>query len=190
MMMKNRLYFIAGILLLLVGVVVFVIRPTARELKELSATIKNQRENLKKLYPEGQQIETIQAEYQQIKPKFESLSSIFVAPGKELDLITALEKIAAENNIEQEIDLRRQDPKTESAMLPFHLTLSGNFHNLISYLLNLEALEYYIKIGSLSINSDTAQSSRSPIQPISDPEKISASIQASAYTTNYESQNK
>lgn len=153
---KRKIYFGAATLILLVVVILLVIKPTSKEIKEISSEIHTQREELEKLYLRGQFLKPAKEQYEKAVLQLPNLSKIFVAPGEELQIITALEQAAAKNNLNQEINLKeveiKEDEQPENYQAtPITLKVIGNYQNFISYLTDLESLDYYININDFRI---------------------------------------
>lgn len=101
-------------------------------------------------------------ESEQIKQEVKKYSQAWVKPGDELKIITELENLAHNHNIEQTLhisfvdekkDKKSSDKKTAYNAMEKYYQLSflntGSFPDQVEYLKALEELPYYIIIDSL-----------------------------------------
>lgn len=161
----------------------FVIRPTLRQVRQITAAIQQEREDLEIKYQRGQRIKKITAEFNKIKPDKDRLNAMFVPASQALELvfITTLERLAPAHDVELTFDQNRvQDLSTPESPLPLTFTLRGNFKQVLRYLVAVERLPYYFNISDLSlrgINPDrgdvlmvvNGQAFRKPYQPMAPP---------------------
>lgn len=182
----KKIYFSLGTLLLLLAVILFILYPTAGEIKETSLEIKEQKTKLEELYKKGQLFNPTKKQYEEISSELPGLSNIFIAKNQELKLITALEKIAQENNLIQKINLEEipqneKDKKPDPQKMSLTIKLNGDYPNLIKYLSALEALDYYININNLRILADNSSGFTVPEGRIITKNSISASLKANVF---------
>jgi Tfp pilus assembly protein PilO len=97
-------------------------------------------------------------DFEKIKPEKEKLEKAFVVEGKELDLITILEKISDSHGLSQELSLQKNPNVEESRNFYYHLplevNLSGDFVNILKYFEDLEKINYYFNISTISIRNN------------------------------------
>ena len=131
-----------------------IIKPTIIYIRETRDRINNEREDLEKQY---QRVIYLKKNYEKIKEieeQLEVLDDLFLIQDQELEFITALENIAAKNNVTQKINLKKIDLNDpEQKTMPFDITITGTTQNVVTYLLKIEQLEYYINFQSISINA-------------------------------------
>src|SRR3989338_8134552 len=143
---QTKILISLGATVVLVGVMVgLIIWPTRNRMKELHVAINEQRVELDKIYQQGKSLKIALQQYQQVKPKISILSSVYVKPGGELDIITAMENIADQQNVQQEIKTSAS-PDQNTKTLPLQLQTTGSFNNIVSYLTALEAMDYYCRL--------------------------------------------
>ena len=182
---KRKIYFICVTFILLIIVAFIVILPTSKEMKDVSAQIYKQKQELEKLYLSGRLLRPTKEQYEKVKFQIPDLSKIFVNDGEELQFITALEKIADDNNLDQEIDMREVTTEEEAQTkdyqkIPITLKVIGGYQNFINYLAGLESLDYYINIEDFRILTSSNGNFRfTDKQPASD--SISALINGNIY---------
>lgn len=157
--MNFRNKIIILILLLIVGISLislFVIRPTVKDIKEISLAINQEKENLEIKYQKGQLIKKATENFEKAKPLRNKLLSVFIPKNKELEFITTLEKISQEYGVNQKIDLKTEEIKEEKSIkiLPLQISLEGDFTQILKYLDKLRKLNYYFNISSLNFITD------------------------------------
>lgn len=144
------------------SIIYFIILPTINEIKRISNDIYFERVDLEKKYQRGQLLRVTIKNFEAIKPEKSKLESVFISEGKELEFITSLEKIANDNNLNQEIKLQEKIiKKQENNYYPLSLAISinGEFINTMKYLQSLEKLNYYFNISAMTINTDEQKKS-------------------------------
>lgn len=159
------------IIIAVMAIVFIIIKPGISEIKNLSERMEREQKSLEELYLRGQTLTKVKNEYKEIEKDLPSLENVFLLEGKELELITSLEKIAREQKISQEVNLgSKQNFKDKYELIPVQLYLKGNFLGLVKYLREIEKFDFYFNIDSLNITITSA------------PEKqISAFLSANTY---------
>jgi Tfp pilus assembly protein PilO len=164
MNIKQRNLIIIVVSLLTTFVVFFlVIKPTIAYILNTKDQIKAQREELEKRYQRIMYLRKNVDKLKEIEEQLVVLNDLFLMKGEEVEFITTLESIADKNNIWQKINLKEiniNDPAQTT--LPFGVTAVGKIHNMITYLLDMEQLKYYINFNSINIVSQTASKSSIP----------------------------
>jgi len=135
------------------AIIIFIIIPTIKDIREISQTIYNERVDLEKKYLKGQLMKKTLEDFEKIKSQEEKLFSIFVIKGQELAFITLLEDFANKNNIELKINLKQIQTEAKISSIPLELSLSGNYLNTLKYLDDLERLNNYYGIKNIQISS-------------------------------------
>lgn len=139
------------------SIIYFIILPTVNEIKRISNDIYLERVDLEKKYQRGQLLRVTIKNFETIKPKKSKLESVFINEGEELKFITSLEKIANDNNLNQEIKVQEKKiERQENNYYPLSLAISirGEFINIMKYLQSLEKLNYYFNISAINIGAD------------------------------------
>jgi Tfp pilus assembly protein PilO len=85
-----------------------------------------------------------------IKNDYPDLSRHLFRKGEELKLITYLEEMALKNNLTQTINNSNIDKITDNKVV-FSLNLTGDYDNIIKYLVDLESSEYLLNIEQLQL---------------------------------------
>jgi len=144
-------------MIVIVIVFIFLTVPNFKEIKSLSQKIFDYRVYLEKLYKEGQLLKNTIGELKKIEPNLIKLSKVLIPQKDELNFITTLEDLAANNKIEQDLKI---NPFMESSakdykILPIELYFQATFPQFIKYLADLNKLDYYINIKQLLINKSS-----------------------------------
>lgn len=190
MKISNKSYLIIFNVALCLAIVFFVLWPNGKSIIKIFGDINNERINLEKLYLRGQRLKQIKQDFEAVKPLTNDLEKIFLAPGDELKIITTLEDIAAKSGVEQELHIANsQTSKTQSDEfapdpLMLNLNLKSSFPQLLTYLINLEASDYYISINTMTINNKNADSQAPSIYDITNSKYITTNIKAQVYRFN------
>lgn len=173
---QKLLIYILAISVVVIIVGGFIITPTVAKILSLRNDINNIEGELESRYEKIQSLKLSIQELPDIKSETDKFSAITIKPGEELNVITELEKIALENNIEQNTDLvfvdtKKDKPTNTTAKkdsveksLPqyykFSFLNNGYFSDHIKYLQTLEKLPYYMIIDKLNFekrNNDEKQ---------------------------------
>jgi len=189
---QKLLIYILAIFVVVVIVGGFIITPTVIKILSLRNDINNIEGEMESRYKKIQSLKLSVQKLPIIKSETNKFSEITIKPGEELNVITELEKIAIENNIEQNTDLVFVDTKKDKPTnattkkdntekpLPqyykFSFLNNGYFADHIKYLQALEKLPYYMVIDKLSFekkNNDEKQ-----------PNKITLRFDAIIYVDN------
>lgn len=156
--LKQKNLIIIGLSLIITLAVFFlIIKPTIAYIKDTKDQIKIEREDLEKRYQRVMYLRQNVDKLKEIEQQLTVLDDLFLINDKELEFITTLEDIAEKNNVSQKINLKSvnlNDP--QQLTLPFAISASGKMHDVLSYLLGVEKLFYYINFNSLNISSKNA----------------------------------
>lgn len=153
---KNLIIIIAS-LIGTIAMFFLIIRPTIVYIKNTKEQIKIEREKLEKRYQRIIYLRKNAKDLKEIEQQLVVLDDLFLVSGQELKFITTLESIAEKNNISQKIDLKSTDQNIQKkTALSFKISASGSARDIISYLIAIEQLSYYINFNSLNISSKSA----------------------------------
>lgn len=157
MKIKQKIIISIVVVLSIMGLVIYlIIFPTINEIKGISDAVYAERLDLEKKYLRGQLLRKTIKDFEDIKPKEDKLASIFIVEGEELEFIKILETIASRHNLEQDISfqaIKNVELVKGYYSLPLGLTTKGGFINTLSYLKDLEQLNYYFNVSAITISS-------------------------------------
>ena len=151
---KKIIILIVAVGLISGSIVYWIILPTMRDIKQITAAVYAERLDLEKKYLRGQLLKKTVADFEQVKDQQAVLTKSFVAAGQELKFIQTLENLASQHQIDQEIKLAADATSQKSAdlsPLPLTLNLKATFNQTMDYLQDLERLNLYIVISSFNI---------------------------------------
>lgn len=162
-MIRTKTKFISTVIIIILatcGITAFIIMPTINNIKDISSKINNIRLDLEKKYDNRQNLRTVMSKFKKIEKSSEKFSNIYIEKNEELKLITALERIASDNNLEQNINtfIYQNENKTakikgQENEIDIQLQLNGDYINIIKYLYDLRRLPYYINTRNIVIQS-------------------------------------
>lgn len=177
--LKKKIFINIVFTLLLLGVLIYFIAiPSINEIKTIGENINKQGARIDEEYQKCVNLKKLASDLKKIEPDLAKIDQIFVNREKELELIKQLEQTASSSNVAQIINIK--DISGDKARLS--LAATGDFNELFDYLLNLESLNYYLNIKSLSLSASSATISPSSYAEIeTDGEKIKMAIETDIF---------
>ncbi|MFH0856659.1 MAG: hypothetical protein V1860_02055 [bacterium] len=167
MKIKNQiLYFVLTISLAIIVIAGFIILPTMRNIKDMSDKITELKVELEKKYDNRQTLRSEMNRYKKIDENIEKFLEIYVKENGQLLFITAIEDIAAKNNLDQKInmlDLAESPNKNKAGTQSnayssrINIHLKGGYADILKYLSDTRKISYYINIQSISISKLSEQ---------------------------------
>lgn len=178
---RNKIIVLAFLTLLIIFLLIFlVIIPSDRQIKETKTEIETQREEIEKKYLAGINARILSRKAPEIKEKMERVENVLVGPQEQLEFVTALERMAEENKIEQtpNIEYSSAEEIDFYKKIPLKLSTKGKLLDQLNYLKDLKSLPYFIKIDSVKMKviSDRERENT----PLSS-DYVSLFIQANSY---------
>jgi len=173
---RKFLFYIAVFVSIYAVIIVFIILPTVKDLRVISKAIYNERVDLEKKYLKGQLLKKTVEDFKKIKPGEERLDAIFIVKGNELTFIQLLEEMANDNEVSQELFLKKGQPAEELPSLPLEITIEGDYLNTLNYLNDLEQLDQYFNIDIINISTFGVESKGT----------IKMTLEGKIYTTELE----
>jgi flagellar biosynthesis/type III secretory pathway M-ring protein FliF/YscJ len=155
---KKLVLFIFGILLVMLLIIFLIVIPSLKNITELRDSISQTEAYIEERHLKTQHMQKSVRRLDEVEAQAEKFYDVTVPLGQELRIITQLEKIAADSQITQNLDISlvdstNADPakaKSAEATLPTHYKFSfvneGTFQNHLAYLKALEHLPYYVII--------------------------------------------
>lgn len=174
--LKKRLWIFTLVIALgLLIISFFIVIPVANKILNLKSDVESIQRQLEERYEKTQKLKKSVTQLNQVKKATEAFAGSTVNPGDQIKLITEIEKLAVDNQIEQNFNLDFISPGLEnSAVLAdnephafpqyykFSFLNNGTWQNQFNYLKAMENLPYYIVINNLKFekrNSDNFASS-------------------------------
>lgn len=179
---KKIILSIIFLVLFILSIIFFIILPAVKDIKDIRDDIDSQRIDLEKRYINGQNIRSLSEKLNKVESQIAILDQSFINKNCGLEFITTLEEIADKNKIVQKINLSAQINKNDDLYkkIPVQFFTQGNFLNQLNYLIDLEALNYYINIKSIEIISGNFKS-LDPNDGDSNQSRVNMIIQADTY---------
>jgi hypothetical protein len=133
---------ILGGLAALVLIVIFMFLPDLKETGRLSKDIQKARTELDAQYANRKKLLTSLTTATKGRVDMQLLGTEFVPAGREIELITAIETLAAKNGVERQFSLSPNTGTKAAAELNenYTLTVNGKYHAVMQMLVDLEKL--------------------------------------------------
>ncbi|HOZ36789.1 MAG TPA: type 4a pilus biogenesis protein PilO [bacterium] len=154
-MKKNNLILLVLLPGLIIGLVVLLIWPTAKNLRQDKQIVVQSRQAMSELLARGQNVDKNQKNLELIEGNLHLLDEAYLKKGEELNFITDLEQAAAANNVEQAIDFNNElgEEKNSIKTIPLELKINGDLKEIMAYINALERLPYYVDIARIDFSS-------------------------------------
>jgi hypothetical protein len=150
-------------------ILAILIVPIVADIIRTSAGIRDLRTELLAKKQSTKEIRVALEQFRAAKAEVQTLETIFLKPGEELRLITALEGVADATAVSQRIDLAPGTlPGKDFKILPLTITLRGDALSILRYLSLLPMLPLAVTVNSTSMGSDESGA-------------VTATLQANAY---------
>ena len=137
------------LLILILSFTIFI--PSLKRVQEIREAVDNERFELEKLYTRGQVVHEVKIKLEETKKDLPLIEATMLKAGKELEFIKKVENLARSHFLQQRLDLSQTQEERGFKVLPFNLTITGNFTDLMPYIRELEKLEGYASLESLDI---------------------------------------
>jgi len=167
--LRQQMGIITGIIAVIsVIIALLVIAPTVRQILSLEKSINETQKFLEQQYEKTQRMRRSVHNLDATIERTEKFNQSVVQDGDELQIITQLEKLAFENNIDQVLKVERVDPKEVKGATPniekipvllrkkpyyiFSFSNTGNFEDHLRYIKDVEQLPYFLNINPIKFN--------------------------------------
>lgn len=160
MTVKNKIHLsIAIFLLLTILMVVFVIYPLLRNIKNSSNELIFQKNNLLTLETQITNLEKFKTISKGLEEILKKVDSLFVDPKVPIEFISFLEKNSKNNSLDIEISQisAKKMEKDAWSFLILQASITGSFPNFLRFFEKLEASPYLIEIQNLSVSTLAGQ---------------------------------
>lgn len=177
-----------GILTLAIGTAImlgFVAIPSSQDILTLEDQISDAQARVSKTIARGLQFRDIAQNADMIKKDLPRLSRMLIAPGKEVDFFTTLERKNQVRNLNQIVRLGTAKTLLLSIQeLPLTFELHGEFNDILAYLNDLERAPEQILIRKIVLQRSTTTALNTAIGTTPNPEKqkpLIATVEGSIY---------
>lgn len=176
---KQKLYSVSGgFLIAIILILVAVVFPLLEKIKASNAALEEQKMASENFYQNQKNMAAAKKIAEQIQGELNSLGA-FLPKNEALKFIVATEKISQETGNRQSISIAKEPTdktdKKETA-LKLQISLSGNFPNLLNFLVRMESAPYFNNLNSLQINRASTKEDSSNKN-----DNINSAISLSAY---------
>jgi Tfp pilus assembly protein PilO len=132
----------------------FLIMPAAEKVKEIKASLENQRLEVEKNYLAGKSLKKLTQDLKTVEPGLNELQQSFIKKSEAMKFITLLEQMADKNNVMEKVALGAESELGKSFIrIPAQSEVRGDFTGEMGYLSDLESVNYYLNIKSLEISA-------------------------------------
>lgn len=135
-------------------IIVLLIYPTLREIKNVSQEMILNKENLMLVNAEDKEVKNFKTNYNIYQDNLKKLDQLFVDPQNPVGFIEFLEKEAALSNIVAQINLNSpvgQENSVKESVSEFQIYATGRFSNVLKFAEKMETGSYLIKVNKLTI---------------------------------------
>lgn len=153
-------YFIALIVIIAI-LGALLIYPAAHKITVIKQQIGQEKSDIQQKLSRSYNAKNIKASIDSMQSALTTLDKMFIQPGHELDLLSTLEAMAAKHHINLTIkpDFTGQNNTNTIVKIPLELNATGNFNDLMTFMNDLDAMDYYYVIDNLDLSKvDTNQS--------------------------------
>jgi len=141
---KRTILVLTLFFLCIVIIIATIIFPTANFIKNLSDDTGNLRQYLNKKYETNHSLLNYKQKIEDDKAAIEEYKNYIFFKGDELQLITKLESLSDKYQVNQKIN--STDLDKPGNIIHLSLTVTGNYTNLLQYLISLEKQIYFLQI--------------------------------------------
>lgn len=136
-------------MIVLIGLIII---PAFNYIIKINQEISSERSELEKKMAMGLNAKKIKEEIDTAENSLSQVDKIFVKNGRELELITELESLAAKRNIDATIksDFKTQAAGNGSQRMLLEINIAGNYPDLLAFTNDLDRLNYYYNIESIN----------------------------------------
>jgi Tfp pilus assembly protein PilO len=130
----------------------FILWPSVNQISTTRNDILNLKIDSENKITREKNINDLNGKIKKIEPELEKINNTFVSQNRELEFITALEGLEPKNNVKQTLNINLNNPEKGDVFskVPVNIDVTGSFVNLMNYLADIESLNYFINITSLS----------------------------------------
>jgi Tfp pilus assembly protein PilO len=148
--LASLLFFIGFV----VAIVFFAIIPAVKDIKKIKYDIQAERMDLEEKYLKGQSLRNLSEKLKKVEEKTDQLNNVFIDKKENFQFITNLENLAERNKVSQKINLSKFANETDVyETVPVKISAQGAVGNILSYIRDLENLDYYMNIFNLELTA-------------------------------------
>ncbi|MFH1291677.1 MAG: hypothetical protein ABIH87_00555 [bacterium] len=156
---SHKIFFSVSLLSLLAIVIIgFVIVPAVVNIKQTTNETYKLRVGVEKKYNDSLKSRLTKKKIEDIKQNSIDFSTYLFKSTHGLKLIQLLETMASNNQVNQKINLTTLDNIKAQGQVKINLTISGDFQDILNYIHELEASDYFLNIENIRLTPDQNKS--------------------------------
>lgn len=149
---------VPALVVIIILLLLLLVVPMRRDILTLNENTSDARVDLEKQYLNGQLLRKTQDQFESVKPRLSQLEATTLKKGQELYLITTLEELAANHGLIQKLSMNdlqfpEDSESTDVVPLSVRVELTGDYEQVLNFLLETEQLDFYINWNSVNIKS-------------------------------------
>lgn len=152
---RNKMYTITGVFLLLCFMLLaFFIYPVFLDIEKISKDILSKKIEAASLDVQNRELEAFKKNYKEYGASLEKVHQSFVDTQNPVGFIEFLEKIAADSNVDPDINLNtppKKEGQAGTSPTVFQIFIKGDFLDILAFSEQLERGPYLIKVKNVSI---------------------------------------
>ncbi|HQF57050.1 MAG TPA: hypothetical protein PK831_00915 [Candidatus Magasanikbacteria bacterium] len=151
------------LVIIIFAICIIVLYPTIKTIISLGSEITEIQQEVEEKYDLSKKLRRSLQEIDQVEKNTNQYAKAYIKRGDELSIITALENMATENNIDQTINITfiENQPTDKNALAQYYkisFVNNGYFSDQISYLDSLNKLPYYLIIQNINLEKRNKKS--------------------------------
>lgn len=180
---KKIIFFTSATLVALCILIFALIFPTIRRITAINQTIFQLQHDLELRYERTNNLRKSKINLGKVKQLTTELQTLFLAPNHELDFIVFLEQTARARRLDQNISLLNKQALKQNQIIALttQLQMSGNFSDVLAYILDLEQARLAIQIKNITFTQGGPNISNRISSSSASNDQITLSAQATAY---------
>jgi Tfp pilus assembly protein PilO len=154
MSLKKIKISILGLLLLIVLIFLFAVKPLLNDIRSNSEQLRLSEENLTATESKISNLESFRIVYKGLEDFLEQVDDLFISADVPIDFINFLEENARDMNLEIKImpNVIKSGKAGAWSNLVFQVSVKGSFNNLSTFLRKIENGVYLIEVNDLSVS--------------------------------------
>jgi len=132
-----------------------------------SQKIKTLRQNIQKLTLTSEAFSNLARDYQVLNPYLEAIRNLIPNRDKVINFNQELSELAEKHKLEFGFIFQEAAIQAQSKVVPFTMTLKGNFSDFVEFLTELKTLSYFVDLDSFNISGPPIDDIARGIQTVS-----------------------
>ena len=142
---------VAALTLVAILIVVFIILPTSKNIKKITEETYNLRAYMEQKYKKSLNSKLTKKKLIDIEKGSKHFDKYLFSRKNALKLIKFLEDLSQNSNVKQNIRSSNLDEIKKGNLVKISTTITGNYHDVLNYIHNLETSQYFINIKDIRL---------------------------------------